>query len=167
MARSHLVLFSAALNGVVLDGCALKPPEPDARWQVTLTGDTTNCLTDGSSGYQKTFTYEVTWPNKPDDVTTTEIRIDGESFATGQTSGCSIEYQTPTWLEERDQGYLKWSIAGRADQQQNTGGCDIDDGLDWDGVETITIEESTDNTVPEGCTYTLLATGKFLGTGGG
>jgi hypothetical protein len=153
-------LVTLPLVGLLV-GCKLSAPEPDARWQVDLTHGSKDAQTcyqqDDAHNMQETYVYEVTWPNKDDgDVTTTEITIDGEPFAAGQTSGCSIEYASPTWLDQRDQGYIKWSLVGKAEEQQGAGGC-----------ETITVEESTDTSIPEGCSYTVVVQGTFLGAGGG
>lgn len=145
-----------------LVGCGTQTPDPDAVWEVTLTGDSTNCF-DSTEGYQNQYNYQIYYPSSD---ATTEIRIDGELFASGFTSGCTIEYSTPTWLEERDQGYLKWSIEGTAEAQQGAGGCSIAKKFDWYGTETITVEESTDPEISEGCTYTLTTTGFFKGSGG-
>jgi hypothetical protein len=164
----RLVLAASILGSALFGACAVPAPEPDAEWDVTVRGDDTTCSLDKSVlDYEENYTYEVRWPNKDDgDVTTTEIRITGEPFATGQTSGCSIEYASPTWLDERDQGFIKWSLVGVADQQQGAGGCDIKDKFDWYGTETITVTESKDPEIPEGCTYTMTVEGNYLGGGG-
>ena len=156
------------LLGSAIAGCAVPPAEPDARWDVTVHGYNTNCTIDKDVlEYEEQYTYEVRWPNKDDgDVTTTEIRISGEPFATGQTSGCSIEYASPTWLDEREQGYIKWGLVGIADQQQGAGGCEIKNEFDWYGTETITVTESTAPEIKAGCTYTTTVEGNYLGGGG-
>jgi hypothetical protein len=165
---ARLPIAASFLGSLLVAGCKVPIPEPDARWDVTVSGDATNCRTDkDATAYENSYTYEVTWPNRDEgDVTTTEIRIDGEPFATGQTSGCTIEYASPTWLDEREQGYIKWNLVGNALEQQAAGGCEIAKEFDWDGTETITVEESTDTSIEEGCTYTLIVQGHFLGAGG-
>jgi hypothetical protein len=165
---ARLALASSLLGSALLAACKVPLPEPDARWDVTVRGNTTTCSIEKDVlEYEKSYTYEVSWPNKEDgDVTTTEIRIDGEPFATGQTAGCSIEYASPTWLDEREQGFIKWGLVGIAEQQQGAGGCEIEKEFDWYGSETITVEESTDTSIPEGCTYTMTVEGQFLGGGG-
>jgi hypothetical protein len=161
------LLLASSLLGSGLSGCKVPLADPDARWEVTVTGDETDCTLDkGAVDYTHTYTYEVSWPNQDDgDVSTTELRIDGEPFATGTTAGCTIEYTSPTWLDEREQGYIKWHIVGTAQQQQAAGGCEIKDDFDWDGIETITVEESTDPEIEEGCTYSTTVQGHFLGGG--
>lgn len=165
---ARLALRSSLLGFAVLAACKVPLPEPDARWEVTVRGDATTCSIDKDVlAYEETYTYEVSWPNKDDgDVTTTEIRIDGEPFATGQTAGCSIEYASPTWLDEREQGFIKWGIVGIAEQQQSAGGCQIKNELDWYGTETITVTESTAPDIKTGCTYTTTVEGQYLGGGG-
>lgn len=165
---ARLALASSLLGFAFLAACKVPLPEPDARWEVVVRGYETSCSLDKDVlEYEETYTYEVSWPNKDQgDVTTTQIRIDGESFATGQTEGCSIEYVSPTWLDERDQGYIKWGLVGVAEQQQGAGGCEIEKGFDWYGTETITVEESTTNEIAKGCTYTMTVEGQYLGGGG-
>ena len=165
---ARLAFASSLLGSAALSACAVPAPEPDASWEVTIHGDATTCSLEKSVlDYEETYTYEVRWPNKDDgDVTTTEIKIDGEPFATGQTAGCSIEYASPTWLDEREQGFIKWGLVGIADQQQGAGGCEIKDKFDWYGTETITVAESTDPAIKEGCTYTTTVEGNYLGGGG-
>jgi hypothetical protein len=166
MARLAFAALPAA--SVFLAACTVPIPEPDARWDVVVRGYSTDCSIDKDVlEYEESYTYEVSWPHKEDgDVTTTEIRISGEPFATGTTSGCTIEYVSPTWLDEREQGYLKWGLVGIADQQQGAGGCEIEKGFDWYGTETITVEESTTTEIETGCTYTMTVEGQFLGGGG-
>ena len=161
-------LLASSLLGFAVAGCAVPAAEPDARWDVTVRGDDTSCTIDKDVlDYEEHYTYEVRWPNKEDgDVTTTEIRIGGEPFATGQTAGCSIEYASPTWLDDRDQGFIKWGLVGIAEQQQGAGGCEIEKEFDWYGTETITVTESTDPEVETGCTYTMTVEGNYLGGGG-
>ena len=147
----------AALAAVALVACGPSGPVPDAIWEVTVTGKYSNCTSD-ESGYQETFNYAVFF-----DGAAVDIRIDESPFASGVVSGCTIRYETPLWLEDRgDDIYLRWVIEGTANYQYVTGQCDIADGYDWWGSETITVEESTDDDVVAGCTYELETSGVLV-----
>jgi len=144
-------------------GCAKDDAEPpDGQWEVQVTGIETNC-TEASEGYQETYQYLLYY-----DGSATELRIEGpdgkpESFATGVRSGCRVSYESAVWLEDRPNGLLRWQLEGSADYQGTAGGCDIDEGYDWVGTETITVLDSEDEAVPVGCTYEMEVTGTYKG----
>ena len=126
-----------------------------------MTGVSTDC-TDDNSGYQDTFDYQLF-----SDGADVELRIGddeggSEAFAVGVRSGCAVQYQSAVWLEELDTGDLRWQITGEATYQGQGGGCDITDGLDWEGVEIIEVTESLDENTPEGCTYQMLTEGVLV-----
>lgn len=140
-----------------LAGCGDKETTtPAGEWKVTVTGIETNC-TVSSQGYQEDFVYQLFF-----DGSAVEIKIDDESFATGTRSGCALAYQSAIWLEERSSGALRWQIVGEATYQGAGGGCELTEGLDWEGTETLTVIESEDPDVPTGCTYEMTVEGTLL-----
>ena len=66
------------------------------------------------------------------------------------------------WLEESAEGDLRWQITGEATYQGQAGGCDLTDGLDWEGTEIIEVVESLDDNTPEGCTYLMTTEGVLI-----
>ncbi|MDP6933856.1 MAG: hypothetical protein QGG40_13110 [Myxococcota bacterium] len=173
-APSLLVVSSIVLHLA----CGSGDAEPDASWDVTVTGVTTDCqeilcdddqdndgdgYTDGEDpdcvdpqGYQEDLVYDLFF-----DGSETILKIDGNTFATGLLSGCSLSYASSVWLEERDGYDMQWQIEGSADIQLG-GGCNIDDGYDWYGTETIEVLGSDHPEVLEGCTYEMDVAGLFL-----
>ena len=154
--------FAFILASISLMGCAEETEAPDGEWEVTVTGDANSCTT-STEGYEENFVYQLFY-----DGSETTVEIDGEGFASGTTSGCTLNYTSQTWLEERDGGDLQWDITGTATVQGAAGGCegeDLEEGLDWQGTETITVVSSEDESIPEDCTYTMTVSGVFLGGG--
>ena len=138
---------------------------PDVAYEVTVTGLESDC-TSSQEGYQKGYTYLLYY----DDVSTTqlELKIEGEdgkpeSFASGNRSGCRLDYESAVYLEDRSSGLLRWQLTGSAVYEGQAGGCDLDDGVDWLGEETITVVDSEDPDVPVGCTYAMEVQGSFRG----
>jgi hypothetical protein len=136
---------------------------PDVAYEVTVTGLESDC---SDQGYQKDYTYLLYY----DDVSTTqlELKIEGEdgkpeSFANGNRSGCRLDYESAVYLEDRSSGLLRWQLTGSAVYEGQAGGCDLDDGVDWLGEETITVVDSEDPDVPVGCTYAMEVQGSFRG----
>jgi len=136
--------------------------EPNGIWNVTVTGLETDCI-DSREGFQKTFEYSLYY-----DGSYVEIKVDGESFATGQVRGCSINYESGVYLEElgtcsdgislneeecsevsgswNSSGDFRWQIMGSADVESAAGGCgDIPDEYDWYG--NIPYEDKDGNIV--------------------
>ena len=143
-------------------GCAdADAPTPDGAWDVTVTGISSDC-TQSTQGYQGFFEYQL-FSNGAD----IEVRIaqeDGstEGFAIGVRSGCALQYQSAVWLEEQDEGDLRWQITGEATYQGLAGGCDLTEGLDWEGTEIVEVVESLDENTPEGCTYLMTTEGVYI-----
>ena len=54
-------------------------------------------------------------------------------------------------------------MSGEATYEGAAGGCNMDEGLDWDGTETIEILESKDPSVAEGCVYKMEVEGVYVG----
>ena len=139
-------------------GCGGKDEAtPDGEWKVTVTGVETDCTT-SNQGYSEDFVYQLFF-----DGSDVNIEIDGESYAIGTRSGCALDYQSAIWLEERSTGALRWQIIGEAEVQGADGGCDLPEGLDWNGTETLTVLESEDPDVLAGCTYGMTVEGTLLG----
>ena len=132
--------------------------EPDGVWSVTVTGTETNCISD-TSGYLESFNYALFF-----DGTQTEVYIEDDLFATGQLRGCYLEYRSAVYLEEALDGAFRWGISGTADVQGLGGGCDLPEDLDWSGTETLTVEESDNPNIEEGCTYTMAVEGTYSGS---
>ena len=130
--------------------------EPEGVWSVNVTGTDTNCVTD-TTGYVESFDYALYF-----DGTQTEIHIERDLFATGQLRGCFLEYRSASYLEDALEGPFQWSIAGQADVQGQAGGCDLPDGVDWSGTETLTVETSENPNVEEGCTYIMTVEGTYV-----
>lgn len=164
--RSLPVVLVAA---TVLGGCKTEEEvDYSASYQVSVTSALTDdgaldtdCI-DAGREFNQTFTYQLLF-----DAAEVRIDIDGEGFATGTRSGCVLNYQSAVWLEEAEDGDydgdVRWQITGSAIYEGATGGCDLDDGVDWEGTETIEIVESEDESIPAGCTYELDTVGTFNG----
>jgi hypothetical protein len=158
--------LSISLLSLAMASCATEEVVPDGEWQVNVTGLSTDCCEANDEdlcagdleGYQEGFAYQLFF-----DGSTTEIKVDGDRFATGITTGCNIEYSSSIWLEERDGGSLNWQIIGQAQYQGAAGGCSIENDLDWAGTEVLTVIQSDDPSAPLGCTYTMSVEGSFTG----
>ena len=74
-----------------------------------------------------------------------------------------MSYSSVIWQEARETGEIRWQLEGEATVRQGGSDCNLDEGLDWDGFEEITVIDSTDPDVPPGCTYRMDATGTFSG----
>jgi len=133
---------------------------PDNEYDVVITGVDTNC-TSSQEGYQEKFRYQLYFPSGSD----AELHVGGEFFALGYRSGCQISYQSSVWLDERDEGWIRWQLTGSAEYQGATGGCDLPEGLDWSGTEQIEVTDSENPNVPEGCVYNLAVEGVYVGGG--
>ncbi len=168
--RARALLPAWAAVAAVSGGCGVPEEEPDGTWRVTVTSVVedgriaTDCGEEGAtfSTYDQTFEYQL-FVSEGDDGA--ELKIDGEGFATAQRQGCDLSYQSAVWLDERSTGLLRWQISGAATYQGAAGGCELPDGVDWKGTETITVVESEDPAIPSGCTYQLETEG-VLTSGG-
>lgn len=150
------VTVGAVVLAFFAAGCGPGEAVPDASYEVTVTGQTNGCTTD-TTGYRETFVYDLFF-----DGAAVLIQVDDVPMAQGEISGCSIEYETSVWLEERpDDTYLRWQLEGSAKYQGLAGGC-VDDPNDWEGTEVISVTESTDPTIVAGCSYTMTAVGTLL-----
>jgi len=158
--------WSFTLLSLGLASCATDEVVPDGEWQVEVTGLSTDCCEANDEdlcaadleGYQKSFAYQLFF-----DGSATEIKVDGDSFALGITSGCNLEYSSSIWLEEREGFSLNWQIVGSAQYQGAAGGCSTPDELDWSGTEVLTVIQSDDPSAPLGCTYVMSVEGTLAG----
>lgn len=130
---------------------------PDGIWDVKVTGLETTCI-EALEGFQESYRYEAYYEGSY-----VELDINGESFAKGQRRGCLIEYTSATYLENSADGDFRWNIEGRAESQGTAGGCDIQEGLDWFGTETLTVVDSDNESISEFCTYEMTVTGTYIG----
>ena len=145
------------ITAILLTGCGPEAEIPDGTWNVTVTGTTNDCTGDGAD-YQELFAYQLFF-----DGSATTIRINNEGFATGTTSGCRLSYESNIWLQEDSAGDYQWQIIGEATYEGAAGGCDLDEGVDWIGTETIKVVTSENPNIVEGCTYETDLTGVFGG----
>lgn len=159
MPRSLLLLAS-----LVLPACG-GLPDPDGAWQVTLT----SAESEDFSGCVEGETYDVidqsyTYELYVDESQTFDLRIDGTAFATGQyNDGCTIEYESPGYLDSFDEAEVQWQVTGLATVQGAAGGCPIQaEGMDWEGTETIVVTRSDSERLPAGCTRVLDVVGTFV-----
>ena len=127
--------------------------EPNGVWEITVTGTgSDNPCVDSTEGFEKTYEYALYF-----DGSFVEIKVDGESFATGeQRDGCSLEYTSGVYFEESDNGIFRWQIEGEAEVEGAAGGCDaVPDHLDWFGTETLKVVSSENESIEKGCTYNM------------
>ncbi|MCO4745097.1 MAG: hypothetical protein KC912_09930 [Proteobacteria bacterium] len=149
-------LLAAAGCGEALEGFA---------WDVTVSGGEPgfdSCNIGSEVPYDETFTYALNFSGADVDL---GLLIDNEilGFADGTLSGCDVSYSSVIWQDARDAGEVRWQLEGEASVRQGGDSCNMDDGLDWDGFEEITVVESTVPDIPPGCTYRMDATGVFVG----
>lgn len=140
--------------------------EPSGIWEVEITGIGSNdvACTESTEGFQESYQYALYY-----DGTFAEIKIKDSastefvSFATGEQRGYSIDYESPTYLEESTDGNFNWQIVGTAFNDMGTEGSDnIPAELDWKGTETLTVTNSINPNVPEGCTYEMEVEGVYI-----
>ena len=152
---SRIVVAAPAL--LALAACGPQVAEPDGVWTVTVTGVGNECTPD-EPDYSATFEYQLFY--SASDIA---IAIDNEDFAIGSVIGCDISYQSGIWLEEADGGNFQWQISGEAQFEAAAGGCDLPDGIDWLGTETLTVVASENESVQVGCDYEMDVSGVFKG----
>ena len=106
------------------------------------------------------------------------IRIDGETFAPGETphidapakvAGCSIDYESPVWLESTDGGEVQWRVESMNTILDMNGTCvsafEGGAAVDYDflGIERVEIVGSTDAAYPVGRTVWKIVAGTRQG----
>jgi len=172
--RQPATASTPLMMGLMALSVACGPEEipPDGAWNVTVSSalsddgariDST-CIGDSDSvaTYQASYTYELYY-----DVDSVSVDIDGQAFAQGTRTGCSLSYESAIWLEERPAGLVTWRIIGSADYRGGSGGCEerFESGIDWNGVEIIEVVDSEDETITPGCTYNLDVVGSWKNGG--
>ena len=152
-----LILPLLTFFGLAVIGCGPEYVPPDGEWNVNVTRIDDTCGYEGAE-FSEDYIYQLYYEGSA-----TEVRIYDVPFATGMTSGCNLSYQSAVWVENRSDGsMLRWKIVGTAEVQGQAAGCNVTDGHDWYGIETVEITESTDELVPEGCTQTMEVIGTFI-----
>ncbi len=140
---------------LVMAGCSA-PPLPGLYFEVDLSLGADGC-NDPAVGYEESLVYRVELiPDSSDAV----VAVEGDAFAHGSISGCTLTYSSVAWTEERDAGAVRWSLEGQAEIQRGDGSCG--NATDWLGTETITVLTSEDPTIRPGCTYRIDVVGRFV-----
>ncbi len=130
-------------------------------WDLTVTGTQDLCNPQAPQGFQESYTYTLLF-----DGSITELYIGDKTFAAGIISGCTLEYESPVVGERRgadDEFWIKWQLTGEAILRQGGGSCELEEGVDWSGIETFEVVETDDPSIEEGCTYELLVEGVYTG----
>lgn len=148
--RTLLVLLAGS-------AAACTPEEPGWGWDVTLTTRNDEC-NEPDAPFRETLEYVLRFEGS-----LVELSYDGSIFASGQIGGCAIDYESPVWVELRDEREIRWKIEGTALYRQGGDVCNLEPGQDWRGTETFLVLRSSHPDVPTGCRYTLDAEGVYLG----
>ena len=110
---------------------------------------TTDCYADiGRS--KETLSYEL-----HQDGDAISIRIDGETFATGTLRGCSLDYESPVWLDTTDNGEVQWQVKSVVTVLDMNGACKTafkgdSAGNDFLGIEEVEVVGSSNDNYPVG-----------------
>jgi len=166
----------------LLISCGKEDASPDGIWKVTVSNEDSFCddalayaNVPGSTGMDdvcgtdcegvpervsRNYRYELYF-----DGESAEIRIDGQSFASGTLSGCDLNYESPVWLQKRGDGNVQWSVSGLDTTVQGSVDCGLPANLDWVGYEVITVIESDDPDLSPGCSYRMATVGEYVGKG--
>ncbi len=144
--------------GVALGAVGCKTELPGAYWDLEQRTIDDQCNTptiSGSGGFEYRVVYDL------QDIT---VAIGDDEFAFGTVSGCTLDYQTVVWPEEREGLEIAWQMTGTAlVRRGENDSCEAVDGKDWVGTETFEIVTAPDNPdLQPGCTYTVEVTGTFL-----
>ncbi len=160
---------------VFLAACGDEEVVADGVWTVTLSNDDVECRqvrdhtgrsTDEVCGtdcegeapkINQTVRYELFF-----DGDNAEIKVEGQTFATGVLEGCELTYESPVWLEERKSGDIQWSIIGHETEVEAKVDCGLPKGVGWIGYEEIRIVESEDSSVEPDCSYRVAAVGEYV-----
>jgi hypothetical protein len=140
----------------LLSGCA-EGDLPGFYWDVELAMVNDDCNAQ-PVGYGESLTYRMTID---EETQTATVAVGADVFASGPFEGCSFEYTSIPYTATRDEGDIRWSIAGTAAPQRGDGSCN--NASDWEGTEVITVQASEDPDISPGCTYTLGVTGTYVG----
>lgn len=149
------VRAASPLVAVILIGCGGKDL-PGHYWNVTVDGSDNQC-TGNAADYHNEYEYRLVI-----DSNDVQVAIGEDVFATGTIEGCTVSYASLAWSDYRDDLEIQWEILGVA-RINVGGGAGCVTGSDWEGTETFLITESAHPDVQPGCTYTLTATGTYVG----
>lgn len=148
------------LLGLTATGCT--PAATGDVWQVLLVTASDEC-TGSTEPYQETYDYVLNFDGS--DVTVAVDTRDGPvTFATGTLQGCHIDYASVLWEEYRDGDLIQWRIEGEAEWRAGGLGCNLPQGTDWLGTETVIVATSEHPDVPTGCRYIMDSSGTYEGT---
>lgn len=125
-------------------------------FNLTLTGRANEC-TAAPADYSEKLEYRVQIDGQ--DV---EVAVGPDGFATGVSNGCSIQYETVVWGEQIDDFEIRWKLSGSATINPG-GGCNTQNGTDWDGVEVFEVVSSENPDISPGCEYEVALAGKYTG----
>ncbi len=138
--------------------------DPDAyHWDVTVVGADDGCHAEGDTvAYREDFTYALYY-----DGSSTTLKIEGDTFASGVVSGCTVTYESVETREDRGDGFVRWKLEGEALHQQDGASCGIEANaegqqLDWTGTETFTLLETDLAGYDTPCSYTMTVEGTFV-----
>lgn len=148
-----LRLTTAGLTLLALVACGPDIEAPDRTYAITVSGESDSC-TGAEQTYEESFTYAIFI-----DGSNAKIQIDDEDFALGNIAGCDLTYQSTVWFEENAGGNFQWQISGEAQFEGAAGGCDLEEGVDWDGAEQLSVVESENPDYTVGCDYDMTLTG--------
>ncbi len=157
-----MLRLPAALIALAACGGGGAPDPVTYYWDVSLEGTDTTCEA-APADYAEDFTYGLSF-----DGSAVTLRIDGNPFASGLISGCSLSYESGVIGQDRPGGFVQWQLLGEALVETGGEGCDIPAGpdgeaLDWLGTERFAITYSEDPAVAEGCEYELSVAGVYVG----
>lgn len=146
-----------AVFGVVAMGCS-SPDLSGHVWNLRLRTTQDEC-SDPPASFDEAIEFVVDFQGG----SAISVGTDGALFATGEIAGCALTYRTGTWEEERDGGIVRWEMEGEALYRLGGTGCEIEDGVDWQGSETFTVLGSEDPNIPVGCQSILDVSGTYVG----
>lgn len=149
--------FGPYIGALVLGMTGCGPQPHGFAWTVTLEMFEDEC-NDPPAAYSERMQYLLDFVGS--DVTIAEGLA---NWGTGTIAGCSLVYTSPVWIEDRDGATISWHIDGDALIRQGGDTCGLENGVDWQGIETITIDTSTDPEIPVGCRYFMTTTGVYRG----
>lgn len=144
-----------------LAGCG-SGPLPGSYWDISIVDATDFCHEEPVNyAGQTDFEYRLVFEGSA-----VNLLLEDEGFAKGTISGCEISYQSVVWPSTVDGFEVKWQITGEASFRAGSTGCNLDEGVDWLGVETFEIVSDPDDhpEIEPGCTYALTTQGVFTET---
>lgn len=126
-------------------------------WSVDLSGIDDEC-NEPDAVYEDTLEFLMDFEGSA-----ATLALGPSVFATGTISGCTVTYQSVVWPDERDGHALRWRLEGSATWRPGGTACNLEEGVDWLGQETVTIVDSEHPDLEPGCRYTMQTEGIYLG----